>query len=72
MSGSDRRPAAAGCDLGVTGKRVRRALPAVAPPPAFRAELGRRINQRLLEAAPVQAMPGASNPQSLNPEHGTH
>lgn len=34
------------CTLGVTGKRLRRALPPVAPPAQFRAQLWLLLDQR--------------------------
>jgi len=42
MPGPKRR-AAPRCELGVTGKQVRRALPLIPPHPAFRAALGERL-----------------------------
>jgi hypothetical protein len=40
------RPIPARCELGVTGKRVRRALPLIPPPPSFRDALQRELSQR--------------------------
>jgi hypothetical protein len=37
---------APGCELGVTGKQVRRALPVISPTPAFRAALGEMLAGR--------------------------
>jgi hypothetical protein len=41
-----RKRAAVACGLGVTGKRVRRALPPVATPPALREALRRTLLNR--------------------------
>ncbi|MGH2587316.1 MAG: hypothetical protein ACRDJE_20565 [Dehalococcoidia bacterium] len=41
------RPAMPRCDLGVTGKRVRRALPAISPPPTFRTALKQAVSYQL-------------------------
>jgi hypothetical protein len=51
------RRAAPRCELGVTGKQVRRALPLIPPRPAFRAALGERLGigyQESAMRAPVQ------------------
>lgn len=45
------------CELGVTGKRVRRALPAVSPPLAFRAALKAAICGQPEDSARAQTAP---------------
>lgn len=42
------RRSAPHCDLGVTGKRLRQALPAVPPSASFREQLKRAIGSQLL------------------------
>jgi hypothetical protein len=41
------RPPSVSCDLGVTGKQVRRALPLIPPPPSFRDALRQELSQRV-------------------------
>lgn len=71
MSGSSRRTAPR-CDLGVTGKRLRNALPAIPPPAPFRHALKLLISGQwstvdgpaVIGADPpsAQPQPSASNP----------
>jgi hypothetical protein len=44
------------CELGVTGKRVRRALPTVAPAPLFRARLRAQLGLLASPAPPLRQL----------------
>jgi hypothetical protein len=61
------------CDLGLTGRRVRKALPAIAPPSAFRERLRSAITDQWSATAhaaaayPAAGAPPPPAPQPLTP-----
>lgn len=57
------QPAAPRCDLGVTGQRLRRALPPVSPSPAVRAALREVIVSLSATPTPLSPAPPASTPR---------
>jgi hypothetical protein len=63
MPESKRRNAAPHCELGVTGKRLRRALPTISPPVAFRTALKEAICGRPDERSTSHMTPMTSHPK---------